>query len=169
MPANLKMPSVDVNLHILQPGHILEKQKGKRTDLSIRSTNGTARLGHDAMHRINKVPAHYDTWEELQQARRDGHGVTLSARSTEMERYALYRKHEFWAVPLGQENELDVEYIHALVMNWLIIAYKWARLKAQYTNRHGNVFDRPNSFMSNAITLLCVGILGWSGFNYLTA
>ena len=169
MADRLKMPTEDVNVHILTPSGTYEIQKGKMSTLSIRSKNKSARLApKGTVRRINKKPVYFDSWGAYLQARHNNsnEAFPVEARSDRVESYCLYRKDSFWPVPYGSRNELSVEYKHALVKRWLQASYKWARQRAAHANRGGSVLDRPNNLLSNVFSGIAgLGIL-WSVYNF---
>ena len=149
----LRMPMYGVKLHILLPGHEYEEQPAIITDIQITSENGAARLlVTDAIRRVNTMIPKFATIGDYLERRKqnDGYGIPPTSRT---EKIAIYRKHEFWPVMKGSQQQ-SVDLIHSLIVRWVIMSYKWARQRAEEANRTGSAFSRPNALFTNVNTVI---------------
>lgn len=150
---SLRMPAYGVELHILLPGHEYEEQPAIITDIQITAANGAARLlVTDAIRRINtKIPLFATIGDYLERRKlNDGYGIPPTSKTKKI---AIYRKHEFWPVMKGSQQQ-PVDLIHSLIVRWVIMSYKWARQRAEEANRTGTAFARPNTLLINVNTVM---------------
>lgn len=165
----LKLPTIDVDLHILAPGNVVEHQKGKHSTLSIRGINGTARLAPPGtIKRINRKPVRFRTLEEYQhECKKYGGALAVHSLKGRMERYAMYRKDSFWPVYVSKEDTLAVSMEHSLVMKWLVASYKWGLQRAAYINRQTNWLAQPNRLFAHFSNVLMIGLPAIGAWQWL--